>query len=606
MRYLRKSFSFSLLATIVLFSVCNIKAQNKLSQNELTFSVPYLFSFPKTSNISVSKLDTNKFVVAFRNDGYGGKGVSVIGEISAGGIIFGPPEFFDEGIVGEVKVQGLSPTKFVIVWQDEKHSGIGKTIVGEVNYNFISYADSYTFNDKPTGNLSIVSFNNSDCVIGFSDGGNSYKGTLKRIKVIGNYISMLNEVVFSSGQPDFLTPVKLTDTAFAISYSDSFANNVYIRYGRITFDSVFIFDEQILLENSVDRFVATQLFDEKFSFSWTVQEYEMTKKGVHFSNGFSFGRADTVQAGYPENVLVSTLDANHYIHVVNSGNDSAYADVVTVNGTVQTSSLQKGFAKEISNLSLTTLSFKRFIIAFSDDVNNNSGKLVLGNVSYLPGHHFEIRALLEGPFSGLAMSSNTDVLPESQPYFPEPFNYFGNEYLTDLTDSIVDWLLLDVRETAGDASTATSSKSVFRQAAFISNGGVVLSSDAAGIPFAEFQQDENIYIVLYHRNHLSIMSAFPLIDVNGIFKYNFTTSQTSIYGGKNGCSQIGSSVFGMTAGDADGDGKIDNKDKNEIWLNQLGTTGYLNSDLNIDGVVDFDDKLIYWNLNSGKSSQVPE
>ncbi len=586
--------------------VFKAQAQNNLNQNELTFSAPYLYSFPKTSNISVSKLDTNKFVIAFRNDGYGGKGVSLIGEISEGNVIFGPPEFFDEGVVGEVKVQGLSPTKFVIAWQDEKHGGIGKTIVGEVNYNFISYAESYTFNDKPTEELSITSFNDYDCVIGFSDGGNFGKGTVKRVKVIGNLVTMLNEEVFSDFQPDFNTFIRLSDTTFAIPYYNNSENDVRIRKGSISFDSVFLAEEQIMISNSVDQLVVTGLFGNKFSFSYVNQGCEITKKGVSFSEGFSFGKIDTVLSGNTGNVELTSLDANHYLHIVNYENDSAYVDIVTVNGILQTSAQDQSFEKEISNIVLTALSHERFIIAYSDDANNNSGKLILGSVSYMPGYFFDISAFLEGPFYDTAMNSNSDILPELQPYCFDTPNYCGNEYLSAIPDNIVDWLLIDVRESAGGPLMPTSSNSIFRQAVFISNGGTVLSSDALSIPFAEFSQGENIYVVLYHRNHIDIMSAYPLVDVNGIFEYDFTTSSLNTYGGLNGCSELNSSVFGMTAGDADGDGEIGNADKNEIWLNQLGSTGYLNSDLNIDGNVDFDDKHIFWDLNSGKSSQVPE
>ena len=606
MKFTEKVYSSTILSFFILFYIVNVTAQNKSSQNELSFSSPYLFSFPKTSNISVSRLDTNKFVIAFRNDGYGGKGVSIIGEISDGNVIFGPPEFFDEGVVGEVKVQGLSPSKFIIAWQDEKHADIGKTIVGEVNYNFISYADSYVFNDKPAGNISIVAFNNYDCVLGFTDGGNSFKGTIKRIKVIGNYVTMMNKVVFSDGQPGFISPVKLSDTTFAISWDDTSDNVVNMGFGRITFDSVFFIDEQIILGDNPDRFVSTHLFENKFSFSWIVQGNEMTNTGIRFPNVFSLGKVDTILTGNIKNILTSPLNANHYLHIANFENDSAFAGVATVSGTVQKSSLQQSFAKEISNLSLATLSPERFIIAFSDDANNNSGKLVLGNISFLTGHYFDIKAILEGPFSGVEMNSNTGMIPESQPYFEEPSDYFGDEYLSFIPDTIVDWLLLEVRETAGDASTATSSKSIFRQAVFVSNGGSVLSSDAISIPFAEFYQNENIFVVISHRNHLDIMSAYPLVDINGTFEFDFTESSSKIYGGLNGCSQLNSSTFGMAAGDADGNGKTDNADKNNIWINQLGGTGYLDSDLNIDGIVDFNDKLIFWNLNSGKSSQLPE
>ncbi len=560
-----------------------------------------MFSFPKTSNISISMLDTSRFVIAFRSDGYGGKGVAVIGDVAGGNISFGSPEFFDEGIVGDIKVQGLSPAKFIIIWQDEKQNGIGKTIVGEVNYNYISFAESYVFNDKPTEELSITSFNDYDCVIGFSDGGNFGNGTVKRVKVIGNLVTMLNEEVFSDFPPNFNTFIRLSDTTFAVPYYSNSENNVKLRKGRISFDSVFLAEEQIMISNSVDQLNVAELFDNKFSFSYFDQGYEITSKGVSFSEGFSFGKIDTVLSGNTGNVELTSLDANHYLHIVNYENDSAYADIVTVNGTIQTSTQHQSFEKEISSIVLTALSHERFIIAYSDDANNNSGKLILGTVSYMPGYFFDISAFLEGPFYGTAMNSNSDILPELQPYCFESPNYCGKEYLSVIPDNIVDWLLIDVRKSVG----GKSSNSIFRQAVFISNGGKVLSSDAMRIPFFEFIQYENIFLVLHHRNHLSIMSSSALIENNGIFNYDFTDSWLKTFGGLNGCAKLNSESYGMSAGDANGDGEVNNLDKNDFWFSQLGGSGYLQSAFNFDEEVDTDD-LLFWIMNSGKSSQVQE
>ncbi len=125
------------------------------------------------------------------------------------------------------------------------------------------------------------------------------------------------------------------------------------------------------------------------------------------------------------------------------------------------------------------------------------------------------------------------------------------------------------------------------------------------IPFFEFIQYENIFLVLHHRNHLSIMSSSALIENNGIFNYDFTDSWLKTFGGLNGCAKLNSESYGMSAGDANGDGEVNNLDKNDFWFSQLGGSGYLQSDFNFDGEVDTDD-LLFWIMNSGKSSQVPE
>jgi len=53
----------------------------------------------------------------------------------------------------------------------------------------------------------------------------------------------------------------------------------------------------------------------------------------------------------------------------------------------------------------------------------------------------------------------------------------------------------------------------------------------------------------------------------------------------NACVQLEPGVWGMIAGDADGDGKITTTDR-KIVEQQRGKTGYLSGDLNLDGKVD--------------------
>ncbi len=56
----------------------------------------------------------------------------------------------------------------------------------------------------------------------------------------------------------------------------------------------------------------------------------------------------------------------------------------------------------------------------------------------------------------------------------------------------------------------------------------------------------------------------------------------------------------MIAADGNADGQVDNNDKNDVWLIDNGYTGYYNGDFNMDTEVDIDDKIVMWELNSGK------
>ncbi len=61
----------------------------------------------------------------------------------------------------------------------------------------------------------------------------------------------------------------------------------------------------------------------------------------------------------------------------------------------------------------------------------------------------------------------------------------------------------------------------------------------------------------------------------------------------------------MFGGNGDGNGTIDNSDKDPTWKNQSGTKGYLKSDYNFDTQSNNKDKDDIWKPNLGAGNQVP-
>jgi len=129
----------------------------------------------------------------------------------------------------------------------------------------------------------------------------------------------------------------------------------------------------------------------------------------------------------------------------------------------------------------------------------DAGELIGASVITLNSKIF-----LEGDFSGGSMSTelNTqNVIPLSQPYNTAPWNYEGTESVTSIPANVVDWILVELR-------TNTNASSVeAKRAGFIKNDGTIVDLD--GTSNLEFQNlnPADYYIVIYHRNHLSAMSA---------------------------------------------------------------------------------------------------
>jgi len=244
---------------------------------------------------------------------------------------------------------------------------------------------------------------------------------------------------------------------------------------------------------------------------------------------------------------------------------------------------------------------------FGISVANRDTTLV--NVQLVPeGLNISTKVLLEGPFNGNNMNTDlnaANLIPLSQPFNSPPWDYSGTESVSSIpNDNIVDWVLIELRD-ASDSSNATTGTIIAKQAAFLLNNGQIISTDTAQILRFDGTLFQQLFIVIRHRNHLDIISANAAIFSNGIYYYDFTTSNDQAYG-TDAQKEITEDVWGMYSGDIDGDGTDDNNDKSVNWQTEAGLPGYLTSDLNFDGEANNIDKDEYWLNNLGEDCQIPE
>jgi hypothetical protein len=170
---------------------------------------------------------------------------------------------------------------------------------------------------------------------------------------------------------------------------------------------------------------------------------------------------------------------------------------------------------------------------------------------------------------------------------------------------VVDWILIELRETPGVASTATAPTMVARQAALLLKNGDIVGTDGISNLIFGFVPTDNLYAVLWHRNHCSIMSAIPLTIGGGIYSYDFSSSSGKVYGGISGHKLLAASVWGMFAADGDKSQFIDLSDITGPWTTDAGNQGYYYGDFDVNSHVNNFDKNDVWLPNDGKGSQVP-
>jgi hypothetical protein len=222
-----------------------------------------------------------------------------------------------------------------------------------------------------------------------------------------------------------------------------------------------------------------------------------------------------------------------------------------------------------------------------------------------------LKVFLEGPFetSEMSVTLNQEILlPLNQPYNTAPWNYSGTEQVISIPGvDIVDWILVELRD-APDAAAANASTVISTKAAFVKKDGTVSGIDGLSVLSFDVNLNQQLFVVIRHRDHLSIMSAFSLVEAGGIYSYDFSTGASQVFGGQSGYKEIGSGIWGMVGGDANADGIIDQSDLNDYWKTEAGLKNYFYSDFNLDSEVDNQDKNDKWypNFGTGFQSQVPQ
>lgn len=217
------------------------------------------------------------------------------------------------------------------------------------------------------------------------------------------------------------------------------------------------------------------------------------------------------------------------------------------------------------------------------------------------------KVFLEGPYNGINMENNlynSGFLPVNHPYNVSPWNYLACDSVDTIPNSnIVDWILLELRD-APDVLSATGETSVAKQVAFLLNNGQIVGLDGISHPRINVNIENQLYVAIWHRNHLGILSNNPLTESDGIYSYDFSTGSGQTYG-IGSQNEIASNIWGMISGDGNADGVVNDLDKVPTWVIEAGLQGYYRSDYNLDSQVSNEDKDNFWLSNINKASLVP-
>jgi hypothetical protein len=229
-----------------------------------------------------------------------------------------------------------------------------------------------------------------------------------------------------------------------------------------------------------------------------------------------------------------------------------------------------------------------------NDANENPYDISITGTGTQPYVVAKLKAWLEGPYQ---TGSGMTTLLKTAGSIPATSPYADGRTVALVPDGVTDWISMELR-------SAPSGPSEAQRSFFLKSDGSVVDTDGTT---ADLQmpgpEAASYFIVLRHRNHLTVMSASAQsLGSASPPLYDFTTG-TDKYYGTGGTKDLGSGVYGMMSGDANGNGYVNATDYLAV-KSKIGQTVYFNADCNLNGYVNATDYL-FVKRNVGKSTQVP-
>jgi hypothetical protein len=237
----------------------------------------------------------------------------------------------------------------------------------------------------------------------------------------------------------------------------------------------------------------------------------------------------------------------------------------------------------------------------------------------------DLKVFLQGPFNGTNMNTGLatlSIIPTTQVFGSDPlapWYYAGTEEIDAAADlsNTVNWVLLELRTTSGAPGTANSSTMKDQQPALLQNDGSIMALDAESIVRFNYEDNDDVYVVVWSNNHLPVMNAAPMTKTGDAYLYDFTDSPSKAWS-KTGISTppmktLGGGMYGLYAGDCNPDTLVyysgTGNDRDEIYSEVGGATlsavvdGYSINDLNMDGKTRYmgkaNDKIVIYNALDG-------
>jgi len=162
------------------------------------------------TEITAAQLDTDKAIIAYRDDGQSNYGNAIVASVSGTTISYGSEATFNAASISYPAAAQLTTDKAIIAYRDS--NGYGNAIIASISGTTISFGSEATFNAANTYYIATAQLTTDKSILSYIDAGELLYGNARVASISGTTISYGNESTFNAVVNTFWTSVGKLDT----------------------------------------------------------------------------------------------------------------------------------------------------------------------------------------------------------------------------------------------------------------------------------------------------------------------------------------------------------------------------------------------------------
>jgi len=205
-----------------------------VSGTSISFGSAVVFDGNTVAISATFDSNSNKVVISYSDVGNSNYGTSIVGTLSGTSISFGTAAVFESANASIIKSAfDSNSNKVVIAYKDNGNSNYGTAIIATVSGTAISFGAAVVFLEENARSVGLViDSTNNKVIVAYADNGNSKIGTARVGTISGTGISFGAAVAFSSGEAEFYTSLVYHPNIqkVVIAYRDNTSNILLGKY----------------------------------------------------------------------------------------------------------------------------------------------------------------------------------------------------------------------------------------------------------------------------------------------------------------------------------------------------------------------------------------